>query len=64
MRAERKWMPARTCPHCNETGRFLDQASRNATVNYYRCESCGHIWWDSKTQQASDDKAGATTTPE
>ena len=23
---------------------MLDEVSKNADVNYYRCEACGHVW--------------------
>ena len=37
-------MPIQPCPACSKpTPKFLDETSRHAHVNYYRCD-CGHIW--------------------
>jgi len=37
-------MPAR-CPTCgDENQRLLENSSRDAYVNYYRCEQCGTVW--------------------
>jgi len=42
-------MPTLPCPACAKpTPRLLDESSKEAVVNYYRCE-CGHIWTISKT---------------
>ena len=33
------------CPVCDQpTPRRLDDVSKDAYVNYYRREACGHIW--------------------
>ena len=33
------------CPACGlATPRLLDESSKTASVNYYRCEGCGHVW--------------------
>jgi hypothetical protein len=38
-------MPIRPCPTCNRpTLRVLAGPSAFAYVNYYRCETCGHVW--------------------
>ena len=38
-------MPIQPCPACDKpTARLLDDASKLAVVNYYRCEGCGHVW--------------------
>jgi len=41
-------MPVLPCPKCGRVGRRLDEASRDAYVNYYRCDTCGHVWNVSK----------------
>jgi rubredoxin len=37
-------MPHRTCPQCQQQGRYLEGASQSAWVDYYRCDVCGHVW--------------------
>lgn len=33
------------CPTCRQqTPRLIDTVSREAFVNYYRCETCGTVW--------------------
>jgi uncharacterized Zn finger protein len=35
----------RPCPTCGlEAPRLLEESSRDAVVNYYRCEHCGTVW--------------------
>jgi hypothetical protein len=42
-------VPNQLCPTCEKpTQRKLDGPSDFATVNYYRCEGCGHVWTTSK----------------
>jgi len=43
-------MPNRPCPNCGaETKRLLDFTSLASTeVNYYRCDTCGHVWTTKK----------------
>jgi len=43
-------MPIESCPACEHPTppRNLEEASKDATVNYYRCGKCGHIWTVSK----------------
>ena len=37
------------CPACHlAKPQFLNECSKNAYVNYYRCEGCSHIWTTSK----------------
>ena len=37
------------CPACNTvTPKLLDETSKGAYVNYYRCGSCGHVWTTTK----------------
>lgn len=33
-----------TVPWLEPTVRFLKDASKEALVNYYRCDSCGCVW--------------------
>jgi uncharacterized Zn finger protein len=45
-------MPVLSCPNCGEmTPRELE-ASQFATVNYYRCGGCGHVWTTDKKTSA------------
>jgi len=38
-------MPIRPCPVCQQpTVRWLEESSKWAHVNYYRCEKCGNVW--------------------
>ena len=30
--------------HCGQPGRLLTWVSYNAYVDYFRCETCGHVW--------------------
>lgn len=32
------------CPKCDVPGRWLESLSREAYVDYYRCDPCAHIW--------------------
>lgn len=42
-------MPITRCPACTApTSRTLNAPSQHATVNYYRCEHCSHVWTTSK----------------
>jgi len=57
-------MPHRLCPLCQQSGRLLDVARSNpfgSSVDYYRCDPCGHVW----THSRSDPNAAAVyvTTP-
>ena len=46
-------MPNKPCPNCGAiVARALDAASQDAHVNYYRCQSCGHIWTTTKDGSA------------
>src|SRR5687768_8569337 len=41
-------LPTLVCPVCTKpTPRLLEESSKGAVVNYYRCR-CGHIWTVSK----------------
>ena len=48
-------MPHQPCPVCqqHDTLRFLEASSKNADVNYYRCDACAHVWTVSKFDPAS-----------
>lgn len=38
-------MPICPCPQCHmPVPRWLEATSKDATVNYYRCNACGHVW--------------------
>jgi len=38
-------MPTLSCPNCGTpTPRQLDAPSEWASVKYYRCDKCGHVW--------------------
>jgi Zn ribbon nucleic-acid-binding protein len=32
------------CPHCQIPSPKLMDMSRECSVDYYRCESCSHVW--------------------
>jgi hypothetical protein len=37
--------PRAICMQCGSSlARHLEGASRHATVDYFRCEQCGHVW--------------------
>jgi hypothetical protein len=38
-------MPIRPCPVCQQpTVRWLEETSKDAVVNYYRCSRCNNVW--------------------
>ena len=37
-------MHANVCPRCGGKAIYLAESSKNATVDYHRCERCGHVW--------------------
>ena len=42
-------MPSTVCPICQHLGpSLLPTLSREAHVDYFRCEECGHVWTVSK----------------
>jgi uncharacterized Zn finger protein len=46
------------CPVCSSQDcRWLKDTSKDAHVNYYRCNACGHVWWVEKgnTNQTTHD---------
>ena len=44
-------MPLRSCPECQRPApRYLEGSSANASVDYYRCEACGHVFHIPKGQ--------------
>ena len=50
-------MPDPLCVDCQTLGRLIE-ASRSARVDYYRCDQCGHVW----SQHKSDPIAPAKST--
>ena len=36
-------MPINQCSKCRKEGHVLEEVSREAWVDYYRCQ-CGHVW--------------------
>jgi uncharacterized Zn finger protein len=33
------------CPSCSvKEGRWLEGSSKDAYVDYFRCDACGHVW--------------------
>jgi len=37
--------PQGRCPSCaHDRVRLLEASSREAAVNYYRCDVCAHVW--------------------
>jgi len=43
------------CAHCGGPARLLTDLSRQAFVNYYRCDGCGHVWTNEKNKPNSPD---------
>ena len=44
-----------TCPECRlYAPRILIDVSKTATVTYYRCDACGHVWTLPKTGDLDD----------
>ena len=42
-------VPPTTCPSCGGPNfRHLQAPSDQASVNYYRCNQCGHVWTTKK----------------
>ena len=38
-------MPHTKCPQCHfAPPQWLSETSKEAVVDYYRCEACGHVW--------------------
>ena len=37
-------MVDRPCPECEGPARWLEATSRFASVDYFRCETCGYVW--------------------
>ncbi len=54
-------MPHRICLHCQHQGRLLENASQHAYVEYYRCDTCGHVW--SHDKKNPDGPPNHITTP-
>lgn len=51
------------CPKCAKVGRQLGWSNENAYVEYYRCDSCRHVWSiDRKTGASHDVAIDVTTT--
>jgi predicted RNA-binding Zn-ribbon protein involved in translation (DUF1610 family) len=46
----RSIVPTLPCPSCGTLTAKLEESSRSAAVNYYRCDRtvCGHVWTVSK----------------
>ena len=49
-------MPYRLCPKCHRTGRLLENASKDALVEYYRCDHDGHVWTHQKANPNASPK--------
>jgi len=32
------------CPKCHRPGHWLPSPSRDSQVDYYRCDTCVHVW--------------------
>jgi len=40
---------ATVCPHCHDTaGHPVESTNLVATVDYFRCAQCGHVWTQPK----------------
>jgi DNA-directed RNA polymerase subunit M/transcription elongation factor TFIIS len=45
------------CPNCQQiTVLYLEQASREANVRFYRCASCGFLWTVAKRRDGFTDE--------
>ena len=45
-------MTNRSCPYCHQRARLLDSGVTSPfaqAVDYYRCDPCAYVWWQSKT---------------
>lgn len=55
-------MPTRPCPECDQPApRHLPASSEHASVNYYRCDPCGHVWHVPKDKPHAEQKAVTIT---
>jgi hypothetical protein len=41
-------VPTSPCPHCQGLSLWLENLSREAIVDYYRCSKCSYVWSVSK----------------
>ena len=59
-------MPIRPCPACGaKTPQLLEEPSNYASVWYFRCDTCGHVWAIEKdTGRTHHITATETATPE
>jgi DNA-directed RNA polymerase subunit M/transcription elongation factor TFIIS len=44
-----------SCPSCRMTNvrplpHVSSRSGRGESADFYRCESCGHVWWPSKSR--------------
>jgi predicted RNA-binding Zn-ribbon protein involved in translation (DUF1610 family) len=47
-------MPRSRCPACGSIlSLWLEQLSSHLQLDYYRCESCGHVWNVAKEDPAA-----------
>ena len=47
---------ALSCPLCLSTHvRLLDRVSSQQSPDFYRCDSCAHVWWIPKSSHVSLD---------
>jgi transcription elongation factor Elf1 len=56
-------MSADICPFCAEPASFLEDLSRTANVDYFRCDSCSHIWSIEKSRAVSPEQPRSQPTP-
>lgn len=58
-------MPIRPCPKCQQrTPRWLEESSKDALVNYYRCERCANVWTVPKDTPDAPPSIITRTTPD
>jgi uncharacterized Zn finger protein len=51
-------MPIRPCPQCQQPApRYLPASSEGSSVNYYRCDACGHVWHIPKDKPNAEARA-------
>jgi hypothetical protein len=56
-------MSADICPYCAKPAIFLEDVSRTANVDYFRCDSCWHIWSIEKSRAVSSEQPRSQPTP-
>jgi hypothetical protein len=57
-------MPIRPCPVCQQpTVCWLEESSKHALVNYYRCSRCNNVWTIQKDMPDAPETVITSVTP-